>query len=80
MAEKEPGDEMANMVNDAFPESMVLNWIVIAETVNSDERTLQMATSEGMTTWLATGMLNCANEIVINQHYSNQEEQGDGEI
>lgn len=77
--EDEPRDEMAKMVDDAFPESMVLNWIVIAETVNSDERHLQMATSDGMTTWLATGMLNCANEIVINQHYNNHEEYGDGE-
>ena len=77
--ESEQNDEMAKMVDDAFPESMVLNWIVIAETVHSNERHLQMATSDGMTTWLATGMLNCANEIVINQHYTNQEEFDDGD-
>lgn len=77
--DEEPQEEMAKMVDDAFPESMVLNWIVIAETVNSNERNLQIATSDGMTTWLAQGMLNCATEIVINQHYALTEEQDDGD-
>jgi uncharacterized BrkB/YihY/UPF0761 family membrane protein len=69
MSEEESKSDLSNLLSDAFPESMVTNWIVIAETITSESRSLQLATSEGMTTWLASGMLNCAGDIVLNQQY-----------
>lgn len=75
--EDEAQDLFKGMVNDAFPEKMVTNWIIIIESVNTETRELDIATSEGMTTWLATGMLNCASEIVLNQGYGVDTEDSD---
>jgi hypothetical protein len=61
--------DLHQMVNEAFGEKMITNYIIIAETVSTNERSLQIATSDGMTTWLASGMLNCASDIVLNQNY-----------
>lgn len=69
MSEDEAKSDLSSLVSDAFPESMVTNWIVIAETFTADSRSLQIATSDNMTTWLASGMLNCASDIVLNQQY-----------
>jgi hypothetical protein len=67
--EEENQDAFMGMLHDAFPEKMITNWIIVIESITKDSRDLDIATSDGMTTWLATGMLNCASEIVLNQGY-----------
>lgn len=69
MSDEDSKFDFSSLVSDAFPNLMVSNWIVIAETVSTDSRSMQIATSDGMTTWLATGMLSCAGDIVVNSQY-----------
>jgi len=70
MAEEEESQaDLMAMLNDAFPDKMLTNWIIVVESINTETRELDIATSEGMTSWLAMGMLNCASEIVLNQGY-----------
>jgi hypothetical protein len=58
-----------SMINDAFPDRMISNWIMIVECVESDSKNLNITSSEGMTTWLASGMLTCASDIILNESY-----------
>ena len=44
---------------------MITNWIIIAEVLDNDSRDLHLGTSDGMTTWLGAGMLDCAKEIMM---------------
>lgn len=69
MSESEDKALFEEMIKGNFPDQMVSNWIIIIETVDDKNQELKIATSEGMTTWLATGMLNCASEIVLTQGY-----------
>lgn len=61
------GDErdLEGLIAEAFPQQMITNWIIIAEIVDNDSRDLHMGTSDGMTTWLGTGMLECAKDIMM---------------
>lgn len=74
-----PGDEkdLQGLIAEAFPEQMITNWIIIAEIVDNDSRDLHMGTSEGMTTWLGTGMLECAREIMISREMAISESWND---
>lgn len=82
-----PGDEkdFAGLIADAFPEQVITNWIIIAEVVDNNSRDLHMGTSDGMTTWLGAGMMDCAKEILMTREFSNEawaewdEEQEEGE-
>lgn len=81
-----PGDEkdFAGLIADAFPEQVITNWIIIAEVVDNNSRDLHMGSSEGMTTWLGAGMLDCAKEILMTREFESQtwsewDEQEEGE-
>lgn len=62
--------DFTKMISDAFPDRMITSWIIVAESITGDSKELHVATSDEMTTWLATGMLNCAGEIILNSGYS----------
>jgi len=57
------------MINDAFPNTMISNWIMIVESVDADSKNLNISSSDGMTAWLASGMLACASDIILNDSY-----------
>ena len=57
--------DLQGLISEAFPEQMITNWIIIAEVLDNDSRDLHLGTSDGMTTWLGTGMLDCAREIMM---------------
>lgn len=63
------GDEQdfEALIAEAFPQQMITNWIIIAEVVDEDSRDLHLGSSQGMTTWLGAGMLECAKEILMNR-------------
>ncbi len=69
----EPEFDFQAMLEESFPDQIVTNYIIIAESVSSDTRDLHVQTSEQMTTWLATGMLNCASEVILNRGYAEQD-------
>ena len=55
--------DLQGLISEAFPEQTTTNWIILAEGVDNDSRDLHLGTSDGMTTWLGAGMLDCAKEI-----------------
>jgi len=69
----EPEIDFESIMNDAFPDRMITNYIIVAESVSADTKDLHVSASDGMTTWLATGMLNCASEVILNQGYAEQD-------
>jgi hypothetical protein len=73
-----PGDDkdLEGLIAEAFPEQVITNWIIIAEVVDNNSRDLHMGTSEGMTTWMGAGMLECAKEIMMTKEFSDQEWSG----
>lgn len=50
-------DALEEMIRDAMPGSIVTHYVMIAEVVGPDGPTISMATSDNMTPWLATGLL-----------------------
>lgn len=60
----------SDIVNAAFPNQMIANWIVIAEVVTETDKYLAVDTSEEVSFWLATGMLKCAKDIIEEDHYT----------
>lgn len=71
--------DLQGLISEAFPEQMITNWIIIAEVLDSDSRDLHLGTSDGMTTWLGTGMLDCAREIMMTRELDASFFYGDNE-
>lgn len=46
--------------------SIVTNWIVVAETTDGMSTDLHIATTEGMTPWMAYGMMAAASQMIAN--------------
>jgi len=62
--------DLEALMKESFPDRMITNYIIIAESVSADTKDLHVSTSDQMTAWLATGMLNCASEVILNQGYA----------
>ena len=67
------------MVGEAFPQKIVTNWIIVAETMSESGQDLHIATSDHMSSWLAQGMINCAGDIILTNSYSAHEGDTDEE-
>lgn len=65
--------DLEGLIAEAFPEQVIANWIIIAEVVDNNSRDLHMGTSDGMTTWMGAGMLDCAKEIMMSREFSDAE-------
>lgn len=58
------GEEIREALDEAVPDgSIVTNWIIVVETTDGLSNELHMVTSEGMTPWLAYGMLAASSQI-----------------
>lgn len=55
-----PDEIVESMKSQGF----VTNFIAIYETSNGKARTMQVSTSEGMTPWLAEGMVNFGQRVL----------------
>lgn len=67
--------EINDLLSGAFPNTVLVNYIVIAETLTDDGRDLTIASSDGMTPWLANGMLKCAAEMIMAQQYAHDDDE-----
>lgn len=68
------------MVKGSLPSRVVTNFIIIAEVVGSSDNELTISTSDGMTPWLASGMLRAGVDMVMSGHNTfTNEEDYDGE-
>lgn len=52
------------MMRDAMPDRVIANFVFIAEVVSGQENELSVVTSNGMTPWLAQGMMQAAGDMI----------------
>lgn len=65
------------MINEAMPNAVVTNYVIVAEVVSESGTDLQMILSDGATPWLASGMLEFASDMLYSgqhQFHSIEEE------
>jgi len=72
---EDPDLEFEALVKDTFPRQMITSWIIVAESVSGDGKDIHVASSDNMTFWLASGMLHCAEDIILNSGFPHQEEE-----
>lgn len=53
-----------NLVREVLPSTVVTNFLLVAEVVNSDGTDLNVTVSSSMTPWLALGMIRSAEEMI----------------
>lgn len=56
--------QFENMLRDILPSKLVSNFIIVAEVANSESSELSVSVSDGMTPWLADGMLKYASDMI----------------
>jgi len=56
--------QFEHLIKDILPSKIVSNFIIVAEVANSKTSELSVSVSDGMTPWLADGMLKYAAEII----------------
>lgn len=57
-------ESLKRLLAEALPETIVTQWILVAEVLLDDCQELQVVTSPNMTPWLASGMLGQALGII----------------
>lgn len=55
------------MTRDMGKNAIIANFIVVAEVVNGESSDIAISVSDGMTPWLADGMLKTATNMIA--HY-----------
>ena len=53
-----------NIMKDAMPDKVIANFIFVAEVVSGQDSELSVVTSNGMTPWLAQGMMSAAGGVI----------------
>lgn len=58
------------IIQDALPGKIISNFVLIAEVVDGNsQQTLSLFLSDGMTPWLARGMMESASDMVAEAEY-----------
>lgn len=52
------------IMKDAMPDRVIANFVFVAEVVSGQDNELSVVTSNGMTPWLAQGMMKAAEEMI----------------
>lgn len=73
MSEEQPQepleDEFLQLLKESLPTSLITNFIVIAEIAGETNLELSLSVSDGMTPWLAQGMLKTADDMIASGEY-----------
>jgi hypothetical protein len=56
--------QFENMIRDILPSRLVSNFIIVAEVANNESSELSVSVSDGMSPWLADGMLKYASDMI----------------
>lgn len=56
--------EIEELLRGSLPQSLVTNFVLIAEIVSDSDQELVLTISDSMTPWLANGMLETAMEMM----------------
>ena len=57
-------DEAFEILQGALPETLVTNYVLVFETLDEYGSELHVVVSEGTTPWLASGMVDSAQDII----------------
>ena len=57
-------EQIAAMMKDAMGGMLITHYVLVCEVVTSDGMDLRIATSDSMTPWHATGMLQVAGDML----------------
>ena len=62
---EEFSDDFIDMMKSSMPDKIISNFIIIAEVVGDCSSELSIVTSPAITPWLAQGMLQAAEELIL---------------
>lgn len=68
----EPNDAIERLIQESMPDSIVTHYIAIIEVMEEDGQKLRLSMSDGMTPWLALGMLRGGNRMI--EAYDDEEQ------
>lgn len=79
-------ETFGEMMNDALPDAIITNFVTIYEIATEHGMELSLSTSDTLTPWLASGMLDFAKEMILSgahgvtsaAEYLDDEESEDG--
>lgn len=54
-----------DIMKDAMPDKVIANFVFVAEIVSNQNSELSVVTSNGMTPWLAQGMIRAAEDMIV---------------
>jgi hypothetical protein len=64
MEGERPEDAIERLIKEAFPDSIISHFVAVFEVTEGLSQDLRLAMSDGMTPWLANGMLLGATRMV----------------
>lgn len=64
MSSPDPNEALERLIKEAMPDSIVTHYIAIVEVLEDDGQKLRLVLSDGMTPWLAIGMLEGGTRMV----------------
>lgn len=65
----EDDDGVESLINDALPDRVITNFLTIFEYATETGLELAITSSDTMTPWLASGMLNFAEDMIYSGAY-----------
>jgi hypothetical protein len=70
-------DQFEELIRQILPNRLITNFILIAEIIDSDDEELSVNVSNGMTPWLAQGMIRYAETMLRNREDELSDEEDD---
>lgn len=70
-------DQFEELIHQILPNRLITNFILIAEIIDSDNEELSVNVSNGMTPWLAQGMIRYAETMLRNREDELSDEEDD---
>jgi len=64
MPDERPEDAIERLIKESLPDSIVTHFVAILEVTEGMTQDLRLVMSDGMTPWLANGMLISASRLV----------------
>lgn len=70
-------EQFEELIKQILPDKLITNFILIAEIVNGDDEELSVNVSNGMTPWLALGMVRYAEAMIRSREDELSDEEDD---
>jgi hypothetical protein len=70
-------EQFTEIIKQVIPDKLITNFILIAEVVDGGDEELSVNVSNGMTPWLALGMLQYAEAMIRGREQELSDEEDD---